>query len=109
MDIASSVPVVTGANRGLGRALVDALLERGAPRVYALTRDVANVREDPRVTAVAFDLADPARIQAAADACAGATLLINTASIAAFAGPLDADPAAVGREMAINYDGTYAT
>ena len=37
------------------------------------------------------------------------TLLINNASTAEFAGPLDADPGAVRREMAVNYDGTYAT
>ena len=54
MDITTAIPVVTGANRGLGRALVDALLERGAPKVYALARDPQAVRQDPRVVAVAL-------------------------------------------------------
>ena len=109
MDITTSTPVVTGASRGLGRALVDALLERGATKVYALARDTTAVRVDARVVAVAFDLTDRDKIAAAAARCSDATLLINNASTAEFAGPLDADPAAVRREMTVNYDGTYAT
>jgi NAD(P)-dependent dehydrogenase (short-subunit alcohol dehydrogenase family) len=109
MDIATSIPVVTGANRGLGRALVDALLDRGVAKVYALARDPKAVREDPRVVAVAFDLLDPATIAAAAGRASDATLLINNASTAAFSGPLDADLAAVRRELAVNYEGLYET
>ncbi len=109
MDITTSTPVVTGASRGLGRSLVDALLDRGVAKVYALARNPSTLREDPRIVPIVFDLRDPESIRAAAARCADATLLINNASTAAFAGPLDADPAAVQREMATNYDGTYAT
>jgi NAD(P)-dependent dehydrogenase (short-subunit alcohol dehydrogenase family) len=109
MNITSSIPVVTGANRGLGRALVDALLERGVDRLYALARDPRAVREDPRVIAVGFDLLDGASITAAAARAGDATLLINNASTAAFSGPLEADPAAVRHELAVNYEGLYAT
>jgi NAD(P)-dependent dehydrogenase (short-subunit alcohol dehydrogenase family) len=109
MDISASVPVVTGASRGLGRHLVDALLERGVPKVYGLARDTTKVRPDRRVVAVAFDLTDVRSIDAAATRCADATVLINNASTAKFAGPLDADPAAIRREILVNYEGTYAT
>jgi NAD(P)-dependent dehydrogenase (short-subunit alcohol dehydrogenase family) len=109
MDISTSVPVVTGAARGLGSHLVDALLDRGVPKIYGLARDIAAVRQDARVVPVQFDLLDPASIAAAAETAADATLLINNASTAAFAGPLDADADAVRSEMAVNYDGTYAT
>lgn len=109
MNFNTSIPVVTGANRGLGRALVDALLERGATKVYAFARDVRGVRQDQRVVPVAFDLLDQSSIARAAARAADATLLINNASTAAFAGPLDADPAEVRSEMAVNYEGTYAT
>jgi NAD(P)-dependent dehydrogenase (short-subunit alcohol dehydrogenase family) len=109
MDISASTPVITGAGRGLGRHLVDALLDRGAAKVYALAREVTAVRQDPRVLAVSFDLLDAATIAAAAERAADATLLINNASTAAFAGPLDADPDRVRHEMAVNYEGTYAT
>jgi NAD(P)-dependent dehydrogenase (short-subunit alcohol dehydrogenase family) len=109
MSFTSSVPVVTGASRGLGRALVDALLERGAPKVYALARDTAAVRRDARIVPVRFDLLDHATIAAAAATARDATLLINNASTAAFAGPLDADPGALRTEMAVNYHGTLET
>jgi NAD(P)-dependent dehydrogenase (short-subunit alcohol dehydrogenase family) len=109
MDISTTTPAVTGASRGLGRALVDALLEHGARKVYGLARDTAKVRQDPRIVPVAFDLTDERTIEAAAARCSDVTLLVNNASTAEFAGPLDADPAAIRREMAVNYDGTYAT
>jgi NAD(P)-dependent dehydrogenase (short-subunit alcohol dehydrogenase family) len=109
MNLSTSTPVVTGAARGLGRHLVDELLERGAPKVYALARDTSRIRQDPRIVPVVFDLLDPASIEAAARRAADATLLINNASTAEFAGPLDGPADAVEREMAVNYHGTYAT
>ena len=108
MDLSTSTPVVTGATRGLGRHLVEALLERGAPKVYALARDTSRVRQDQRIVPVAFDLLDADSISAAARHASDATLLINNASTAEFAGPLDGAPDAIGREMAVNYHGTYA-
>jgi NAD(P)-dependent dehydrogenase (short-subunit alcohol dehydrogenase family) len=109
MNLSTQIPVVTGASRGLGRHLVDALLERGVDNLYALARDPAKVRQDPRVIPVAFDLLDQNTIAAAAETAGDATLLINNASTATFAGPLDADADAVRHEMRVNYDGTYAT
>jgi NAD(P)-dependent dehydrogenase (short-subunit alcohol dehydrogenase family) len=109
MDINASTPVVTGAARGLGRHLVDELLERGVSKVYALARDPGRVRQDARVVPVAFDLLDSASIAAAAATASDATLLINNASTAAFAGPLDAAAEGVQKEMAVNFGGTYAT
>ena len=109
MDISTSTPVVTGAARGLGRHLVDELLERGVAKVYALARDPGRVRHDDRLVPLAFDLLDPAGIAAAARNAADATLLINNASTAAFAGPLDATVDAVQQELAVNFSGTYET
>src|SRR5919201_7139267 len=108
MDLASSVPVVNGVGRGLGRHLVDQLLDRGATKVYALARDTASVRQDDRIVPVPFDLLDLASITAAADRTSGATLLINNASTAEFADPLAADPDGLRREFAVNVDGTFA-
>jgi NAD(P)-dependent dehydrogenase (short-subunit alcohol dehydrogenase family) len=107
MDIQDRVILVTGANRGLGRSLLDVLLERGAAKVYAAARNPAAITSEPRVVALTLDLRDPATIAAAARAATDATVLINNASTAAFAGPLDADPNAVRTEMAVNYDGTF--
>ena len=108
MDISTSIPAVTGASRGLGRALVDELLERGARKIYALARDTSKVRIDPRIVPVPFDLTDPSSIEAAARRAADATLLINNASTAAFAGPLEAERATLRDEMSVNYEGTFA-
>lgn len=109
MRIAEQTVVVTGANRGLGRSLVEALLERGAAKVYAAARNPSAVLDDARVIAVGFDLLDRETIAAAARQAGDATVLINNASTAAFAGPLDADRDAVRGEMAVNYDGTFDT
>jgi NAD(P)-dependent dehydrogenase (short-subunit alcohol dehydrogenase family) len=108
MDITASVPVVTGASRGLGRQLVDALLDRSVTKLYALARKPADVRRDGRIVPVRFDLLEPASIAAAARQARDATLLINNASTAIFTGPLNADSEALEQEMAVNYAGTYA-
>ena len=107
MQITGQTVVVTGANRGLGRSLVQALLDRGASKVYAAARNPAFVLDDPRVVALALDLLDHETIAAAARQAADATVLINNASTAAFAAPLDADPATVRKEMQVNYGGTF--
>jgi NAD(P)-dependent dehydrogenase (short-subunit alcohol dehydrogenase family) len=67
------------------------------------------VRRDPRIVPVAFDLLDDTSIEAAAHRASDATLLINNASTAEFAGPLEAAADAIDREMAVNYHGTFAT
>lgn len=109
MDISTSTPVVTGAGRGLGRHLVDGLLDRGAEKVYALARDTSTVRQDRRIVPVRFDLRDVNSIAAAARRAADATVLINNASTAAFAAPLEADLAAVRTELEVNFEGLYRT
>jgi NAD(P)-dependent dehydrogenase (short-subunit alcohol dehydrogenase family) len=109
MYLASSIPVVTGAGRGLGSHLVDALLDRGASKVYALARDTDSVRRDERIVPIRFDLLELSSITDAAERASDATLLINNASTAEFADPLVADPAALRREYAVNVDGTFAT
>ena len=67
MDIKKAVVLVTGSNRGLGRALVEALKQAGAAKVYAAARDPASISIDG-VTAVALDVTSPESIAAAAQA-----------------------------------------
>jgi NAD(P)-dependent dehydrogenase (short-subunit alcohol dehydrogenase family) len=107
MEINAVTALVTGANRGLGRALVDALLERGAARVYATARDPRAVRGHERVTAVALDVTDRASIARLAGTATDVDLLINNAGAAEFAPALDADPDGVARELAVNFTGLY--
>jgi NAD(P)-dependent dehydrogenase (short-subunit alcohol dehydrogenase family) len=63
--IAGKTVLVTGANRGLGRALVDEVLRRGAKRVYAASRRPLVV-PDRRVTPLILDVTAQAEIQEAA-------------------------------------------
>ena len=66
MTIADKSVLVTGANRGIGRALVEEALKRGAKRVYAGTRQPL-AHSDRRVTPLALDVTDAAQIQAAVE------------------------------------------
>jgi NAD(P)-dependent dehydrogenase (short-subunit alcohol dehydrogenase family) len=107
MQIEEQTIVVTGANRGLGRSLVEALLDRGVAKVYAAARTPSAVAGHPRVVPVALDLLDRETIAAAARQAGDATVLINNASTASFAPPLDAAPESVRQEMVVNFDGTF--
>jgi NAD(P)-dependent dehydrogenase (short-subunit alcohol dehydrogenase family) len=108
MQTAGSTALVTGANRGLGRALAGAFVRRGARTVYAAARDPADVR-DPGVLPIGLDITDPAAVSAAAQRCSDVTILVNNAAVATLA-PV-AEPASMEtarREMETNYFGTLA-
>jgi len=79
MEIEDRVAFVTGSNRGIGRALVEGLLARGARRVYAATRTGTTLHGDPRVTPVRVDIMKPRDIHAAAALANDTQLLINNA------------------------------
>jgi NAD(P)-dependent dehydrogenase (short-subunit alcohol dehydrogenase family) len=104
VTIADKVVLVTGANRGIGRALVEEALRRGASRVYAGTRQ-AWTHPDPRVTPLALDVTDASQIQAAADEVESLDVLINNAGIWLFDDLTDR--AALDRHLAVNFFGTY--
>jgi NAD(P)-dependent dehydrogenase (short-subunit alcohol dehydrogenase family) len=98
MNIENSVAFVTGANRGLGLALVHALLANGARKVYAGVRDLASI-DIPGVIPVRLDVTDPDQVAAAAAQCGDVDLLINNAGIAHMADYMDADAVERGRAM----------
>ena len=75
--------LVTGANRGIGQALVEEALRRGADRVYAGTRGPLAHR-DERVTPLVLDVTDETQIQAAVESVECLDLLINNAGIALY-------------------------
>jgi NAD(P)-dependent dehydrogenase (short-subunit alcohol dehydrogenase family) len=104
MKIADSVVLVTGANRGIGRALVEEALKRGARRVYAGTRQPLD-HPDGRVTPLTLDVTDAAQTQAAVDKVASLDILINNAGVALFDDL--SDRAALERHLAVNLFGMY--
>lgn len=81
MKIEGSVALVTGANRGLGKAFVELLLASGVSKVYAAARDPKKIRL-PGVEPVKLDITDAAEVEDAARACGDVTLLFNNAGIA---------------------------
>ena len=104
MAIEGKTILVTGANRGIGRALVEEALDRGAARVYAGTRQPF-AHPDGRVTPVILDVTSPAQIKAAAGLIGSLDILINNAGI--FRPDDLSDRAALEQHLAVNLFGSY--
>ena len=95
--------LITGANRGLGHALLEEALRRGATRVYAASRQPMVV-PDERVTPLILDVTDPAQIQEAVDEVESLDVLINNAGVSV---PDDlSDRSAFEEHLAVNLYGT---
>jgi len=104
MTIEDRAVLITGANRGIGQALVEEALRRGARRVYAGTRQpLAHL--DERVTPLALDVTDAAQIRAAVARVESLDVLINNAGLGLY-GDLG-DRAALEQSLAVNLFGTY--
>jgi NAD(P)-dependent dehydrogenase (short-subunit alcohol dehydrogenase family) len=103
MSIEEKSVLLTGANRGLGRALVDEVLRRGAKRVYAASRQPMAV-PDQRVTPLILDVTDAAQIQDAVERVDSLDVLINNAGLSV---PDDlSDRSAFEGHLAVNLYGT---
>src|SRR5262245_66530708 len=83
MTIADRAVLVTGANRGIGQALVEEALSRGAKRVYATTRQPLT-HSDARVTPLTLDVTNATQIQAAVEKVGSLDILINNAGLALY-------------------------
>jgi len=102
--IAGKVILVTGANRGIGQALVEEALRRGAKRVYAGTRQLLT-HPDRRVTPLILDVTNAAQIRAAVEEVESLDVLINNAGLALFDDLSDRD--VLERHLAVNLFGPY--
>jgi NAD(P)-dependent dehydrogenase (short-subunit alcohol dehydrogenase family) len=108
MNIAGKKALVTGANRGLGRAFAEALLEAGASTVYAGARNPSMV-SNPRLTAVRLDVTSSRDVAAAAKACGDVDILINNAGVMLARSVLaENSEDALRREMEVNVFGALA-
>ena len=108
MRIDGSVALVTGANRGLGRAFARELVSRGAAKVYGAARNPAAVTE-PGVTPVALDITDADRVAQVARQCADVSLLVNNAGVLKYSTFTSAPSLDAARaEMETNYFGTLS-
>jgi NAD(P)-dependent dehydrogenase (short-subunit alcohol dehydrogenase family) len=111
MQINNAVAFVTGANRGIGRSLVEHLLDRGDRRVYAAARETRSLatfvaRDSKRIVTLRLDITRDEDVQAAVRAASDVNLLINNAGVANFGSVLDGEFAPTEHDMAINSFGT---
>jgi NAD(P)-dependent dehydrogenase (short-subunit alcohol dehydrogenase family) len=104
MNIQDTTALVTGANRGIGKAFADALLDRGAAKVYAAVRDVATVT-DPRLVPVQLDVTDADRVAAVARELGDVQLVVNNAGVLNVGLPLSASLDVARVELETNYLG----
>src|SRR6266498_4134968 len=104
MTIEGKAVLVTGANRGIGRALVEEALSRGAKRVYAGTRHPF-AHPDERVTPLMLDVTNTAQIEAAVETVESLDILINNAGVALYDDL--SDRSVLEQHLAVNLFGTY--
>jgi NAD(P)-dependent dehydrogenase (short-subunit alcohol dehydrogenase family) len=102
MNIQNKSVLITGANRGIGRALVNEALRRGAARVYAGTRGALEIA-DERVIPLALDVTNTSQIQHASDQVGELDLLINNAGIAIYDDLSNLE--VIEQHMAVNFFG----
>jgi NAD(P)-dependent dehydrogenase (short-subunit alcohol dehydrogenase family) len=104
MKIANKTVLITGANRGIGQALVEEALRRGARRVYAGTRQPMT-HSDRRVTPLALDVTNATQIREAGGEVESLDILINNAGVS----PFDdlSDRHVLEEQLAVNLLGPY--
>ena len=104
MKLENKVVLITGANRGIGRALVEEALSRGVRQVYAATRAPFN-HPDPRVTPLILDVTNEEQIREAAREVGSLDVLINNAGVALYDDL--SDRAVIEKHLAVNFFGPY--
>ena len=105
MNIENKTVMITGANRGIGRALLGEALGRGAKKIYAATRTGALQGTDERATPLMLDVTSPEQIRAAAANVESLDVLINSAGIDLHDDL--SDRAGIERHLAVNLFGTH--
>jgi NAD(P)-dependent dehydrogenase (short-subunit alcohol dehydrogenase family) len=114
--VAGSIAFVTGANRGIGRAIVDALVAGGSKKIYAAARTLSTLESLQEthgaiIVPIQLDITNPAQVQAAVATAGDVNLLINNAGVLLepFAKPFaDVGTQASRDEMEVNVFGTLA-
>jgi NAD(P)-dependent dehydrogenase (short-subunit alcohol dehydrogenase family) len=104
MKLENKVILITGANRGIGRALVEEALKRGVKRVFAGTR-VSFTHPDTRVTPLVLDVTNEEQIREAAWEVGSLDILINNAGVALYDDL--SDPSVIEQHLAVNFYGPY--
>jgi len=111
MRLQNATALVTGANRGIGRALVQALLDAGVQKVYATARQHSSLEAltalDPtRVIPLQVDVTDRNGISQMAEQAPDVNLLINNAGVLSFGNILETPLDAIHQQFDVNFYGT---
>lgn len=110
-NLSNKTVLVTGANRGIGLAIVRELLKTGVTKIYAAARKTSALPDfkDPRVVPLQLDITDAASIVSAASAAKDTDILLNNAGTASFNTLLESPIADIAGDMNTNYYGTLNT
>lgn len=108
--IENNVVFISGANRGIGKALVEAALKAKAKKIYAAARDIKKLPDfgDSRVVPVALDITSREQIDTAAKQASDTKILINNAGVLALASVVSGKPEELMQDMQVNYFGTLS-
>lgn len=108
MQLKDKVIIVTGANRGIGKSLVEAALKHGAKKIYATARKIEELPDfgDARVVPLKLDITDRAQVKKVVEQANDVQVLINNAGALAFASVIEGPMEMLMRDMEVNYFGT---
>lgn len=111
MNIQNTTALVTGANRGIGRAFVQALLDGGVKKVYATARDYNSLEAvtalDPtRVISLQVNVTDHTSVSQLTEQAPDVDLLINNAGVLSFGNILDTPLETIQHQFDVNFYGT---
>ncbi len=107
MNFENKIVLVTGSNRGIGKALVTDLLNRGVKKIYAAARDLTSLPDyaDSRITPLELDITNDSQIEQAAISANDIDMLVNNAGTLSFVSALTGPMADIRHDMEVNYFG----
>ena len=110
MKLDDKTILVTGTNRGIGKAIVEALLKLKVKKVYAAARNVKELPDfgDKRVVPLQLDITNRPQVQKAVQQANDVNVLINNAGVLSFAGIVTGEADLLIRDMEVNYFGTLS-
>ena len=110
MNLENKTLFVSGANRGIGKAIVEALLQHPVKKIYAAARNVTLLPsfDDARIVPIMLDITNSEQIQAAVAIAQDVDVLINNSGVLSMASVLSGDSDALRYDMDVNYFGTLA-
>ncbi len=99
---------ITGANRGIGKSLVKAALEKGAIKIYATSRDLNKMPDfnDDRIVPLQLDITDNTQISKVTEVAKDTQVLINNAGVLSYGNILEGEISTIENDMNVNYYGT---